>query len=82
MSRHMIMKEKTQTMNEFLIDKVFSTHYCCFCRESKIYRKKTDVDASTEPKTTKPIPALLLPENLATLIIAHKACSDLAARHD
>ena len=41
-----------------------------------------DVDASRDPKTTKPSPALMLPDNLVNLIISRKACSDLVTRHD
>ena len=78
----MIIKEKKQTINELHIDKEFSIqdHYCC--RESKIHRKQTDVDASAGSKTTKLIPALVLPRNLANIMIAREACSDLVTRCD
>ena len=80
MSHHMATKEKKQTINELRVNKVFSIHDCYYCRESKLHRKQTDVDVSADPKTTKPIPTLALPENLASATIVHKACSDLATR--
>ena len=61
---------------------MFSIHDYYLYRESKIHRKQIDVDASIDPKITKPIPTLVMPENLVNTMIARKACSDLVTRCD
>ena len=82
MSCHMIMKDKKQSIGELRIDKVFSIHDHYHHRDSKQCRKQIDVDASADPKVTKPMPALALPDNLANTTIARNSCSDLVTKFD
>ena len=73
------IEAKKQSVAELRIDKAFSMHDYYACRECKHRRKDIDVDVSTNPKITKPIPTLVLADNAPNLLVVRKACINLTA---